>query len=148
MHKVFKFMMVLQEIQTIFGYLQFLSCSLCFGQTKSDTLKSFSVTTNQDYPQQEHLSQNNSGKIYNSKLKEVMYYSVLLLGLVGVDCGISYQSLTGSTYWVFNHKLKGWKIPHIYRGCYVIFFLIFDYSISQWYPTASTLLVFGEAIFM
>ena len=130
MHKVFNFMMVLQGIQTMFGYLHFSSCSLCFGQTKSDILKSFSVTTNQDYPQQKHLSQNNPGKIYNNKLKEGMYYSVLLLGLVGVDCGISYQCLTGSTYWVFTHKLKGRKMLYIYRGCYLIFFLSVDYSIS------------------
>ena len=46
MHEVFN----LYVIQTMFGYLQFSIWSLYFGQP-SDTLKSFSVTTNQDYPQ-------------------------------------------------------------------------------------------------
>ena len=52
----------------------------------------------------------NPGKIYSSKLKEGIYYSVLLLGLVSVDRGISYQRLTGLTYWVFTQKLKERKM--------------------------------------
>ena len=56
MHKVFNFMMVLQGIQTMLGYLQFSVCILYIGQTKRDTLKSFSVATNEDYPQQKYLS--------------------------------------------------------------------------------------------
>ena len=113
MHKVFNFMMVLQGIQTMLGYLQFAICSFYFGKIKSDTLKRFSVTTNEDYPQQKYLSQNNFGKIYHNKLKDGIYCSVLLLGLVSVDCGISYQCLIGSTYWVFTHKLKGTKMLFI-----------------------------------
>ena len=50
-------MMVLWVIKAMFGYLQFSICSLYFEQTKSDTLKSFSVTTNQDYPQWKYLPQ-------------------------------------------------------------------------------------------
>ena len=69
MRKGFNFMMVLQVIKAMFGYLQFSICSLYFEQTKSDTLKSFSVTTNQDYPQQKYLPQKYPGKIYNKNLK-------------------------------------------------------------------------------
>ena len=38
---------------------------------------------------------------------------MLLLGLVIVDFGISYQCLTNSTYWVFTHTLKGRKMQFI-----------------------------------
>ena len=51
----------------MFRYSQFSICSLCFGQTKSDILKSFSVTTNQGCPKWEYLP--HPGNIYNNKLK-------------------------------------------------------------------------------
>ena len=54
---------------SMFGYLQFSVYNLYFEKTKSVTLKRFSVTTDQDYPQQKYLPEKNPGKIYKKKLK-------------------------------------------------------------------------------
>lgn len=53
----------------MFGYFQFSICSLYFGQAKSDTMKIFSVTIIQDYPQQKYHPPQNPRKIYNNKLR-------------------------------------------------------------------------------
>ena len=51
--------------------------------------------------------------LYSKIALDVSKYSVLVLGVVSVGCGISCQCLTDLTYWVFTHKLKERKMLFI-----------------------------------
>ena len=142
MHKIFNFMMILQ------GFKQCLDIhnsqfAVCILDKQSDTLKSFSVATNQDCPQQEYLP--HSGNIYNNKLKGRNILLRAFLNLVSVDHGISHQCPTGSIYWVFAYKLKGRKMLFIVAVTTSFFqvFIVFPTG-----PNRVNLMVFRAAILM
>ena len=122
----------------MFGYLQFSICSLYFGPTKSDTLKSFSVAINQDYPQWKHLPQNNPRKIYTSKLNggDMLFSAATRSGKCWLWYYLRVQP-TGSTYWMFVHKLKGRKmlfIGAVTRSFFQVLIVVFPTGAQQVQP--------------